>query len=60
MYNPMRLSGKWVIIKNNEIVTNEELGQKNSFNFECEAWEAIEDKPQFTTIITSKDLRRAK
>jgi hypothetical protein len=56
----MRLSGKWVIIKNNEIVTNEELGQKNSFNFESEAWEAIEDKPQFTTIITSKDLRRAK
>ena len=43
MYQPVQLSDKWVITKNNVIVTDTELGQKNSFNFESEAWEVIEE-----------------
>ena len=55
MYKPMQLSSLWVVIKNKAIITDEELGQVNAFNFEVEAWQAIEDiKPQFKTIIIAK------
>ena len=54
-YKPKQLSALWVITKDNKIVTDDELGQKNGFNFEAEAWQAIEDiKPQFKTIIIAK------
>jgi hypothetical protein len=42
MYNVKQLSRYWVIVKNNQIVTDEELGGQNSFNWECEAWQYIE------------------
>ena len=55
MYQPKQLSSLWVVIKNKSIVTDDELGQANAFNFEAEAWQAIEDiKPQFKTIIIAK------
>ena len=55
MYQPKQLSSLWVVIKNKAIVTDDELGQVNAFNFEAEAWEAIEDiKPKFKTIIIAK------
>ena len=55
MYKPKQLSALWVITKNNEIVTDDEIGQKNGFHFESQAWQAIEDiKPQFKTIIIAK------
>ncbi len=49
MYQPKQLGSLWVITKNGSIVTDEELSQKldrdieNSFNWEAEAWEVIEE-----------------
>lgn len=55
MYKPIQLSSLWVVTKNGAIVTDDELGQKNGFHFEPQAWQAIEDiKPQFTTVIIAK------
>ena len=55
MYKPKQLSDFWVVTKNGETLTNKELGRDNHFNFESEAWQAIEDyPPQFTTIIVAK------